>query len=262
MDKFKEDRSSMLYFYQQVRSEFMQHYAAKVSDGMALQLGCLEIRRFCKNTYALEKKSSIELLEKDVGLDIFFPRELMDSMKPKQLRRLIQQTFQGYCTLTEELCVRSIRCSPGSDGRSLLTIHIEGAAQVRLLTIHIEGAAQEEIRPAHSQPFQRRSDIYEEIFEETRQRSDSKRSLDRDDIVLGRILGEGFFGEVHDGIYKSPTGDRISVAVKTCKDCSADVKQKFLSEAELMKMLDHRHIVRLIGVIEVDPVWIVMELYE
>lgn len=29
-----------------------------------------------------------------------------------------------------------------------------------------------------------------------------------------------------------------------------------------MKDLDHPHIVRLIGVIEADPVWIVMELYE
>lgn len=29
-----------------------------------------------------------------------------------------------------------------------------------------------------------------------------------------------------------------------------------------MKKLDHPHIVRLIGVIEEDPVWIVMELYQ
>lgn len=29
-----------------------------------------------------------------------------------------------------------------------------------------------------------------------------------------------------------------------------------------MKNLDHAHIVRLIGVIEDDPVWIVMELLE
>lgn len=28
----------------QVRSDYMQHHASKVSDGMALQLGCLEIR--------------------------------------------------------------------------------------------------------------------------------------------------------------------------------------------------------------------------
>lgn len=30
----------------------------------------------------------------------------------------------------------------------------------------------------------------------------------------------------------------------------------------IMKKLDHPHIVRLIGVIEEDPVWIVMELYQ
>lgn len=35
-----------------------------------------------------------------------------------------------------------------------------------------------------------------------------------------------------------------------------------LSVAGLMKNLDHPHIVRLVGVIEVDPVWIVMELLE
>lgn len=91
-----------------------------------------------------------------------------------------------------------------------------------------------------------------------------KHSISRDDIVVGRILGEGFFGEVHDGVYKSPvspprpphthwrhtwgcisdltlddvcmcvcvqSGERIHVAVKTCKECSAEVKEKFLSEA-------------------------------
>lgn len=30
----------------------------------------------------------------------------------------------------------------------------------------------------------------------------------------------------------------------------------------IMKKLDHPHIVRLIGIIEEDPVWIVMELYK
>lgn len=29
-----------------------------------------------------------------------------------------------------------------------------------------------------------------------------------------------------------------------------------------MKNLNHQHIVRLIGIIEEDPVWIVMELYQ
>uniref|UniRef100_A0AAX7SY72 non-specific protein-tyrosine kinase n=1 Tax=Astatotilapia calliptera TaxID=8154 RepID=A0AAX7SY72_ASTCA len=91
-----------------------------------------------------------------------------------------------------------------------------------------------------------------------------KYGIDRNDIVLGRILGEGFFGEVYDGVYKKAVSLKglINVAVKTCKDCSPDVMEKFMSEAVIMKNLDHPHIVRLIGIIEENPVWIVMELYQ
>uniref|UniRef100_A0A3B4AX71 non-specific protein-tyrosine kinase n=1 Tax=Periophthalmus magnuspinnatus TaxID=409849 RepID=A0A3B4AX71_9GOBI len=105
------------------------------------------------------------------------------------------------------------------------------------------------------------SDIYCEILDE-RPKSVVKYGIDRHDIVLGRILGEGFFGEVYDGVYKQANGNRINVAVKTCKDCSPDVMEKFMSEAVIMKKLDHPHIVKLIGIIEEDPVWIVMELYQ
>lgn len=83
-----------------------------------------------------------------------------------------------------------------------------------------------------------------------------KFKISRDDIIVGGILGEGFFGEVHNGVYKTQvrfffeyqnksadasesdafavcvqTGEKLSVAIKTCKNCSADVKEKFLSEA-------------------------------
>ncbi|MGH0159826.1 UNVERIFIED_CONTAM: hypothetical protein FKN15_069789 [Acipenser sinensis] len=106
-EKFKADRTTLLYFYLQVRCDYMQYCASKVSDGMALQLGCLEIRRFCKDMSpnALEKKSNYELLEKDVGLDLFFPKQLQDGYKAKQFRKMIQQTFQQYSTLNEEQCI-------------------------------------------------------------------------------------------------------------------------------------------------------------
>ncbi|XP_028322847.1 protein-tyrosine kinase 2-beta-like isoform X1 [Gouania willdenowi] len=353
MTAFNNDKTTMLYFYHQVRSDYMQQYASKVSDGMALQLGCLEIRRFYKdmNPKGLEKKSNFELLEKDLGLDLFFPRELISSMKPKQLRRLIQQTFQGYSTLKQDQCmakffqtlaqcysftqeifacqlvhgwnltidlvigpdgisqqtdnskpirlatfsqVQSISFSAGCDGRGLLSVNINGAKQP--LSVNTSSLAVAEnmadlidgycrlernseslllIRPnkgRHKLPdipqcavpnsLQKGSDIYMEIPDNT-EKADEKCRISRVDVVLGRILGEGFFGEVHGGVYKSHgTGERIPVAIKTCKVCLSDVKEKFLSEAELMKNLDHPHIVRLIGVIEVDPVWIVMELYE
>ncbi|XP_009083416.1 PREDICTED: protein-tyrosine kinase 2-beta, partial [Acanthisitta chloris] len=108
------------------------------------------------------------------------------------------------------------------------------------------------------------SEIYAEILDETpRPRSGVQHfMISREDIALGRILGEGFFGEVYEGIYTTPNGERINVAVKTCKkDCSPENKDKFLSEAVLMKKLDHPHIVKLIGIAEEEPTWIIMELY-
>ncbi|CAL9698465.1 unnamed protein product [Knipowitschia caucasica] len=356
LEKFKEDRTTMLYLYQQVRSDYMLNYASRVSDGMALQLGCLEIRRFYKdmNPNGLEKKSNFELLEKDVGLDLFFPSELLSSMKSKQLRKLILQTFQSYSTLDQDQCIRkffstlsqcydftqerfacqlvhgwnlsidlvigsegisqqtdnskqpmcltafteirSISCFCESEGRALLTVHTEAEQPLSVRTsslseaenmadlidghCHLLGADRSLIKrprtrdmkiklpdipkPEASSLRRSNSDIYTEIPDSSGDSDKPERnsSICREQIVLGRILGEGFFGEVHDGVYKSPSGDRIRVAVKTCKDCSPDVKDKFLSEAGLMSSLSHPHIVRLVGVSYLDPVWIVMELVE
>ncbi|KAM4633527.1 protein tyrosine kinase 2 beta, b isoform 2-T2 [Polymixia lowei] len=358
LEKFKEDRTTLLYFYQQVRSDYMQYHASKVSDGMALQLGCLEIRRFYKdmNAKGLEKKSNFELLEKEVGLELFFPQELIDSMKSKQLRKLIQQTFQQYATLKEEECmvkffetlrefisydeevypcelvqgwslsvelvlgargirqrtqkdsapvfladfkqIKKIKCLSQSDGKALINLDIEGARQTLSINVatfamaenmvdlmdgycRLENATDESFisrpnkganlrsslpeiptgRETESFRYSMGSDIYCEILDE-RPRSAVKYGIDRNDIILGRILGEGFFGEVYEGVYKQPNGDRTNVAVKTCKDCSPDVMEKFMSEAVIMKNLEHPHIVRLIGIIEDDPVCIVMELYQ
>uniref|UniRef100_A0A3Q1BWY7 non-specific protein-tyrosine kinase n=1 Tax=Amphiprion ocellaris TaxID=80972 RepID=A0A3Q1BWY7_AMPOC len=326
LEKFKDDRSTFLYFYQQVRSDYMQYHASKVSDGMALQLGCLEIRRFYKdmNAKGLEKKSNFELLEKEVGLDLFFPQQLINSMKvnfPKQLRKLIQQTFQQFAMLKEDDCmtkclviggrgirqrtqknsaavfladfkqIKRIECLSQSDGKALLNLNIEGARQrlsINVATVPmaenmmdlIDGYCRLEndtddtviYRPNKVRLRSRKnvslfafagSDIYCEILDERpKGLFIVKYGIARDDIVLGRILGEGFFGEVYDGVYKKPDGERVNVAVKTCKDCSPDVMEKFMSEAVIMKNLEHPHIVKLIGIIEDDPVWIVMELYQ
>ncbi|KAL4623922.1 protein-tyrosine kinase 2-beta-like [Arapaima gigas] len=325
MEKFREDKTTLLYFYQQVRSDYMQNWASKVTEGLAFQLGCLEIRRFYKdiNANGLEKKSNFDLLEKEVGLDLFFPQELINSMKAKHLRKTIQQTFQQYGALKEDECIlkffeifgsfykfeeevfpcelvpiclaefhqiRSVKCSSQEDGKGLLNVEIDGAKQP--LTINtsslamaenmadlIDGYCRVECSWKTSVIIRQNkgnskccavitlccsilgSDIYDEIPDEKPKAV--KYSISRDDILIGQILGEGFFGEVHEGVYKNPNGvQTVNVAVKTCKECSPDVKQKFMSEAVMMKKLEHPHIVKLIGIIEEDPVWIVMELYQ
>lgn len=365
MESLKEDRTTLLYFYQQLRNDYMQRYASKVSEGMALQLGCLELRRFFKDMphNALDKKSNFELLEKEVGLDLFFPKQMQENLKPKQFRKMIQQTFQQYASLREEECVmkffntlagfanidqetyrceliqgwnitvdlvigpkgirqltsqdtkptclaefkqiKSIRCLPLEEGQAVLQLGIEGAPQslsiktsslaeaenmadlidgyCRLQGEHkgslIMNAKKDgekrnslpqiptlnlEARRSHlSESCSIESDIYAEIPDETLRRPGGPQyGVAREDVVLNRILGEGFFGEVYEGVYTNHKGEKINVAVKTCKkDCTLDNKEKFMSEAVIMKNLDHPHIVKLIGIIEEEPTWIIMELY-
>ncbi|XP_063037620.1 protein-tyrosine kinase 2-beta-like [Melospiza melodia melodia] len=366
MESFREDRTTLLYFYQQLRSEYMQSYASKVSEGMALQLGCLELRRFYKDMpqNALDKKSNFEFLEKEVGLDLFFPSQMLENLKPRQLRKMIQQTFQQYALLREEECIlkflhtlstfapidqenfrcqlvqgwnitvdlvigpkgirqvtstdtkptclaefrdiKSIRCSTTEDGQALLQLGLSGTPQslsIRTSSLaeaenmadlidgycRLQGGTETSLIAFPRKDREKRislpqipapnlgerfstlshsvsgdSEIYAEILDESsRPRSGIQHfGISRDAVTLGRILGEGFFGEVYEGTYTTPKGEKIEVAVKTCKkDCSPENREKFLSEAVLMKKLDHPHIVKLIGIAEDEPTWIIMELY-
>ncbi|NXA17631.1 FAK2 kinase, partial [Ibidorhyncha struthersii] len=61
------------------------------------------------------------------------------------------------------------------------------------------------------------SDIYAEIPDESsRPRSGVQHyGISREDVTLGRILGEGFFGEVYEGIYTTP----VSVLLSPCPAC-------------------------------------------
>lgn len=57
-------------------------------------------------------------------------------------------------------------------------------------------------------------------------------SLDREQIELHEILGEGQFGDVHKGMVRCKDGTLIPVAVKTCKgDADLATTEKFLEEA-------------------------------
>lgn len=56
------------------------------------------------NSTTLEKKSNMEMLEKDVGFEKFIPATILNSVKMKTLRKMIQQYFKKYGSLTEVEC--------------------------------------------------------------------------------------------------------------------------------------------------------------
>ncbi|VDD79957.1 unnamed protein product [Mesocestoides corti] len=86
--------------------------------------------------------------------------------------------------------------------------------------------------------------------------------LPPESLSLMERLGGGNFGQVVKGIYKTPHGLDVQVAVKTLKEsqiaCTGE--QTILAEAKTMTQLKHRHIVRLIGVCKAQRFMLVLEL--
>ncbi|XP_029410865.1 focal adhesion kinase 1 isoform X4 [Nannospalax galili] len=374
LNQFTEDKPTLNFFYQQVKSDYMLEIADQVDQEIALKLGCLEIRRsyWEMRGNALEKKSNYEVLEKDVGLKRFFPKSLLDSVKAKTLRKLIQQTFRQFANLNREESIlkffeilspvyrfdkECFKCALGSswiisvelaigpeegisyltdkgcspthladftqvqtiqysnsedkDRKGMLQLRVAGAPEPLTVTAPsltiaenmadlidgycrlVNGATQSFIiRPqkegeralpsipklANSEKQGMRThavsvsdeisgdetDDYAEIIDEEdtyTMPSTRDYEIQRERIELGRCIGEGQFGDVHQGVYLSPENPALAVAIKTCKNCTSDsVREKFLQEALTMRQFDHPHIVKLIGVITENPVWIIMEL--
>lgn len=83
----------------------------------------------------------------------------------------------------------------------------------------------------------------------------------RDQLTIAKMIGEGQFGSVNEGVWTRPDNTKIPVAIKTCKqEATPEVQREFLAEATLMSRLDHPHIVRILGVSLSSPMLIVCEL--
>lgn len=73
------------------------------------------------------------------------------------------------------------------------------------------------------------------------------------------MLGEGEFGAVYQGVYKSVPHNEEPVAIKTLRDSYNNApREEFLREARLMMTLNHHCIVKLIGFSDGPPLLMVM----
>ncbi|XP_066300785.1 uncharacterized protein [Branchiostoma lanceolatum] len=82
-----------------------------------------------------------------------------------------------------------------------------------------------------------------------------KWEISRDNIILGKTIGQGHFGDVREGLWK----EEVKVAVKSAKK-GAMPDDLFLQEANTMTKLHHANIVQLLGVCtKEDPIYIITE---
>lgn len=104
----EKDKVTFHYYYDQVRHDYLNTTVnASMDQDVAIQLCCLMIRHFFKDMpqVALDKKSNLEYLEREVGLHKFLPRAVLDANKPKSLRKLIQAQFKKVSSLSEQDCM-------------------------------------------------------------------------------------------------------------------------------------------------------------
>ncbi|XP_071744242.1 focal adhesion kinase 1 isoform X4 [Lepeophtheirus salmonis] len=369
-DLYDRDKITFSYYYDQVRLDYLNKNFESLDLDTAIQLCCIEIRRNFKDMpgNVLDKKSNFEYLEKEVGLQTFFPSAILKNQKSKVLRKLIQSNFKKYGNFTDYECVfkffeilksvyrfdlERFRCALGSgwsipvelvigaskgiayiidsavtathmadfshiksirtllpkgkehdfrSGKPVLQLDVAGSAEILSITcpsVHVaenmadlidgycriinhsntsiwkrksietEIDPKTPLRDTSSQINCQKNNVvlfsedYSEIVddEEGDYSSPSRDyEIDRSKVDLHDIIGEGQFGDVHRGIYKSRNGV-LNVAVKTCKvDSDTNMAEKFLEEAYIMQQFDHQHIIKLIGICSSPPIWIVMEL--
>ena len=102
--------------------------------------------------------------------------------------------------------------------------------------------------PESRPTFQKIHDTLQKI------QDDMKWEIESSEIKFVRVVGKGRFGEVWEAQYKD-----LPVAVKYHKSAASEASE-FLWEAELLKSLNHPHVIRLVGVnSKADKVFMVME---
>ncbi|OQR92389.1 protein kinase [Achlya hypogyna] len=75
------------------------------------------------------------------------------------------------------------------------------------------------------------------------------RNINFAEVSLGRVIGEGAFGKVHEGKWR----DRpVAVKLLICQELRQDILEEFQSEVEIMSVLRHPNICRLLGAC-IDP---------
>lgn len=104
---FDKDKVTFHFYYDQVRSDYHTELYKKIDQEVAVQLCCLEIRKYLKDVSpsGLDKKSTFEYLEREVGLQKFIPTSLLEKIKSKSLKKNIQAHFKKYGNSSEFECM-------------------------------------------------------------------------------------------------------------------------------------------------------------
>lgn len=98
----ERDKISMNFYFNQVKDDFIQANVPTIEQDLAVQLCCLSIRHYYKDARsAKDMKQQLDYIEKEIGFSSFLPKAVIDTIKHKNLKKLVQSQYKKIYQLTD-----------------------------------------------------------------------------------------------------------------------------------------------------------------
>ncbi|GAB0087013.1 focal adhesion kinase 1 [Sergentomyia squamirostris] len=99
---YEQDRTTCHFYFDQVKQDYIQSNIPNIDQDVAVQLCCLGLRHYYKDTNQVpDKKHHVDYIEKERGFGNFIPKSVIDTIKQKNLKKLIQAGYKKVHSLTE-----------------------------------------------------------------------------------------------------------------------------------------------------------------
>lgn len=100
---YENDRTTCHFYFDQVKQDYIQTNIPNIDQDVAVQLCCLGIRHYYKdaNQASKEQKQHLEYIEKEIGFSNFIPKSVIDAIKQKNLKKLIQAGYKKVYSYSE-----------------------------------------------------------------------------------------------------------------------------------------------------------------
>ncbi|EAA05272.4 AGAP011118-PA, partial [Anopheles gambiae str. PEST] len=100
---YERDRTTCHFYFDQVKQDYIQSNVPHIDPEIAVQLCCLGIRHYYKDTNhtSNDRKQHLDYIEKEMGFGNFIPKSVIDTIKQKNLKKQIQAGYKKVYSYSE-----------------------------------------------------------------------------------------------------------------------------------------------------------------
>lgn len=97
---YENDRTTCHFYFNQIKDDYVTSSISNVDQDTAVQLCCLGIRHAFRES-TTDKKHHIDVIEKEKKYSSYIPKTVIDTIKQKNLKKLIQGGYKKALAIPE-----------------------------------------------------------------------------------------------------------------------------------------------------------------